>query len=452
MQTLSQLLDRINSIIWGNWLLIVLLGIGLLYTVLSRFVQIRRFPYIMRKTLLEPWKQKKNAAEGEDDTSISSFQALCTAVASCVGSGNIVGVSTAVLAGGLGAIFWMWVAAFVGMATKYGEIILGLLYRVKDEDGNYTGGPMYYIRDGLHAPILASLCAVFMVIQIIGGNFIQSNTIGSVMQTHFHVPELVTGLVLVVLIFTVSAGGLKRLTHITQDLVPAMALLYVLSGLLIILFNITRLPAVLSDIVTSAFGWRPMLGGATGSMIIAMQKGIARGLYSNEAGEGSAPVIHSAANVQHPVEQGITGVTEVFLDTFVICTISGLVLGVTDVLDSGLPGSILMIHAFSTVWGPLKYLVIVSLLLFCTTTLMSQWYFGFVGLNYLFGSTIAQKFKYVFPLFCLIGAVTAIDIVWTIQDIALGLLTIPNLIALIALSPQVKKCSDEYWAKKRVSS
>lgn len=445
MQLLSQLLDRINSIIWGNWLLIVLLGIGLLYTVLSRFIQIRRFPYIMRKTLLEPWKQKQAAAENGDDSSISSFQALCTAVASCVGSGNIVGVSTAVLAGGLGAIFWMWVAAFVGMATKYGEIILGLLYRVKDEDGNYTGGPMYYIRDGLHAPILASLCAVFMVIQIIGGNFIQSNTIGSVMQNHFHVPELVTGLVLVVLIFTVSAGGLRRLTHITQNLVPAMALLYVLSGLLIILFNITRLPAVLSEIVTSAFGWRPVLGGATGSMIIAMQKGIARGLYSNEAGEGSAPVIHSAANVQHPVEQGITGVTEVFLDTFVICTISGLVLGVTDVLDSGLPGSILMIHAFSTVWGPLKYLVIVSLLLFCTTTLMSQWYFGFVGLNYLFGSTIAQKFKYVFPLFCLIGAVTAIDIVWTIQDIALGLLTIPNLIALIALSPQVKKCSDEYW-------
>ena len=452
MQTLSQLLDRINSIIWGNWLLIVLLGIGLLYTVLSRFIQIRRFPYIMRKTLLEPWRQKKAATENDDDTSISSFQALCTAVASCVGSGNIVGVSTAVLAGGLGAIFWMWVAAFVGMATKYGEIILGLLYRVKDEDGHYTGGPMYYIRDGLHAPMLASLCAFFMVIQIIGGNFIQSNTISGVMQNHFHIPELVTGILLVILIFTVSAGGLKRLTHITQNLVPAMALLYVVSGLLIILFNITRLPAVLSDIVTSAFGWRPMLGGATGSMIIAMQKGIARGLYSNEAGEGSAPVIHSAANVEHPVEQGITGVTEVFLDTFVICTISGLVLGVTDVLDSGLPGSILMIHAFSTVWAPLKYLVILSLLLFCTTTLMSQWYFGFVGLNYLFGSTIAQKFKYVFPLFCLIGAVTAIDIVWTIQDIALGLLTIPNLIALIILSPQVKKCSDEYWAKKQVSS
>ena len=219
-----------------------------------------------------------------------------------------------------------------------------------------------------------------------------------------------------------------------------MALLYVVSGLVIILLHITSLPDVILNIVTGAFGLRPVLAGTAGSMIIAMQKGIARGLYSNEAGEGSAPVI-----------QGITGVTEVFLDTFVICTISGLVLGVTGVLDSGLPGSILMIHAFSIVWDPLKYLVIISLLLFCTTTLMSQWYFGFVGLNYLFGHRIAEKFRYFFPLFCMIGSITAIDIVWTIQDIALGLLTIPNLIALILLSPQVKKCSDEFW-NRHISS
>ena len=344
MLILTPILNRVNEIIWGNWLLGVLLGIGLLYTVLSGFVQIRHFPYIIRKTLLEPWKTKRHASS--DSNSISSFQALCTAVASCVGSGNIVGVSTAVLAGGLGAIFWMWVAAFVGMATKYGEIILGLLYRVKNEDGTYSGGPMYYIRDGLHAPVLASLCAFFMVIQIIGGNFIQSNTISSVMKNHLHIPEGITGVILVILIFTISAGGLKRLAHITQKLVPAMALLYVVSGLVIILLHITSLPDVILNIVTGAFGLRPVLAGTAGSMIIAMQKGIARGLYSNEAGEGSAPVIHSAANVQHPVEQGITGVTEVFLDTFVICTISGLVLGVTGVLDSGLPGSILMIHAF----------------------------------------------------------------------------------------------------------
>ena len=307
MLILTPILNRVNQIIWGNWLLFVLLGIGLWYTVLSGFVQIRHFPYIIRKTLLEPWKTKRHASS--DSNSISSFQALCTAVASCVGSGNIVGVSTAVLAGGLGAIFWMWVAAFVGMATKYGEIILGLLYRVKNEDGTYSGGPMYYIRDGLHAPVLASLCAFFMVIQIIGGNFIQSNTISSVMKNHLHIPEGITGVILVILIFTISAGGLKRLARITQKLVPAMALLYVVSGLVIILLHITSLPDVILNIVTGAFGLRPVLAGTAGSMIIAMQKGIARGLYSNEAGEGSAPVIHSAANVQHPVEQGITGVT-----------------------------------------------------------------------------------------------------------------------------------------------
>ena len=187
MLILTPLLNRVNQIIWGNWLLFVLLGIGLLYTVLSGFVQIRHFPYIIRNTLLEPWKTKRHASS--DSNSISSFQALCTAVASCVGSGNIVGVSTAVLAGGLGAIFWMWVAAFVGMATKYGEIILGLLYRVKNEDGTYSGGPMYYIRDGLHAPWLAFLCSIFMVVQIIGGNFIQSNTIGGVVEDTFQISQ-----------------------------------------------------------------------------------------------------------------------------------------------------------------------------------------------------------------------------------------------------------------------
>lgn len=384
--------------------------------------------------------------DSQESGSISSFQALCTAVASCVGSGNIVGVSTAVLTGGLGAIFWMWVAAFVGMATKYGEIILGLMYREKDENGAYVGGPMYYIKKGLHAPWLAVLCAIFMITQIIGGNFIQSNTISGVMHDNFQVPHLVTGIVLVILIFTITLGGLKRLAHVTQKLVPIMATIYVIGGLLIILANITNIPGVLVSIIRGAFGLDAVAGGAIGSMIIAMQRGVARGLYSNEAGEGSAPVIHSAANVNHPAEQGMTGVIEVFLDTFVICTITGLVLGVTGILDSGAPANVIVTYAFASVWPPLKYLVAISLLLFSSTTLMSQWYFGFVGLNYLFGRKVAEKFKYVFPLFCVIGAVAALDLVWTIQDIALGLLTIPNLIAIVILCPKVHKASKEFWS------
>lgn len=444
MDQLLKILTTVDNWLWGNWLLFVLIGVGILYTVITGFVQVRHFPYIIRKSLIEPLMGSQK--DSQESGSISSFQALCTAVASCVGSGNIVGVSTAVLTGGLGAIFWMWVAAFVGMATKYGEIILGLMYREKDENSAYVGGPMYYIKKGLHAPWLAVLCAIFMITQIIGGNFIQSNTISGVMHDNFQVPHLVTGIVLVILIFTITLGGLKRLAHVTQKLVPIMATIYVIGGLLIILANITNIPGVLVSIIRGAFGLDAVAGGAIGSMIIAMQRGVARGLYSNEAGEGSAPVIHSAANVNHPAEQGMTGVIEVFLDTFVICTITGLVLGVTGILDSGAPANVIVTYAFASVWPPLKYLVAISLLLFSSTTLMSQWYFGFVGLNYLFGRKVAEKFKYVFPLFCVIGAVAALDLVWTIQDIALGLLTIPNLIAIVILCPKVHKASKEFWS------
>lgn len=444
MDQLFRALTAFDNWLWGNWLLFVLLGVGLLYTAVTGFVQIRHFPYIFRKCLLEPLKSRQ--ADPREAGSISSFQALCTAVASCVGSGNIIGISTAVLAGGLGAIFWMWVAAFFGMATKYGEIILGLMYREKDEEGAWVGGPMYYIKKGLHAPWLAVLCALFMVTQIIGGNFIQSNTISGVMNQSFGVAPLVTGIVLVALIFIVTLGGLHRLAHVAQKLVPAMALLYVVGGLVIILINAPKVPGVFVEIFQSAFGLRAMAGGAMGSMIIAMQKGVARGLYSNEAGEGSAPVIHSSANVKHPVQQGMTGVTEVFLDTFVICTITGLVLGVTGVIGSGVPDNVLALNAFATVWEPLRYVVSICLLLFSSTTLMSQWYFGFVGLNYVFGAKVADKFKYVFPTFCIIGALLKVEMVWTIQDIALALLTIPNLIAMIVLFPKVRKATKEFFS------
>lgn len=450
MDQLLRILTVFDDWLWGNWLLFVLLGVGILYSVITGFVQVRRFPYIFRKCLLDPLRSRQE--DSQESGSISSFQALCTAVASCVGSGNIVGVSTAVLAGGLGAIFWMWVAAFVGMATKYGEIILGLLYREKDENNAWVGGPMYYIKKGLHAPWLAALCAFFMITQIIGGNFIQSNTISGVMKENFGVPYLATGIALVVLIFVITLGGLKRLAHVTQKLVPFMASIYVVGGLLIILANITHVPGILADIVKGAFGLDAVAGGAMGSMIVAMQKGVARGLYSNEAGEGSAPVIHSAASVSHPAEQGMTGVIEVFLDTFVICTITGLVLGVTGVLDSGAPANVLAVQAFASIWPPLRYLVAISLLLFSSTTLMSQWYFGFVGLNYLFGRSVAEKFKYVFPLFCIVGAMATIDLVWTIQDIALGLLTIPNLIAIVILCPKVRTASKEFWASVKSNS
>ncbi len=443
MGKINEFLTQIDNILWGDWMLFVLLGIGILYTVISGFVQVRHFPYIIRKTLFDPIKlnQKSSTEKG----TVTSFQALCTALASCVGGGNIVGVCTAILAGGMGAIFWMWVAAFVGMATKYGEIILGIKYREKNEKGDYISGPFYYIEKGLNMKSLAILCAFFMVVQIIGGNFIQSNIVSGVVKDSFGVPTYITGIILVAFIFTISVGGLKRLAHMAQKITPIMALVYLLCGLIIILINIEKVPGVFMDIFQGAFGLRAVAGGTLGSMMIAMQKGIARGLYSNEAGEGSASVLHAAANVKHPVDQGITGVTEVFIDTFVICTVTGLIIGVTGAANSSFEGNVLMINAVASVWEPLRYLISISLILFCVTSLTCQWYFGFTGLNYIWGFNVADKFKYVFPFFCMIGAVLKIDLVWTIQDIALALLTIPNIVALIYLYPQVKELTKEYF-------
>ena len=434
----------VNDFIWGVPAMVCILGVGLLLSVRTRFLQIRKFPYAIRTTLGRMFR-KKDAADG----AMTPFQAVCTALAATVGTGNIAGVAGAIAIGGPGAVFWMWCSALLGMCTKFSEVTLALHFRERSAGGNWTGGPMYYIRDGLHAPWLAFLCSIFMVVQIIGGNFIQSNTIGGVVEDTFQIPTIYTGIILTVLIFAVSAGGLKRFAHVARKVVPFMATLYIASGLLIILINIKQLPGVFADIFAGAFGLRAVSGGVLGSMIIAMQKGIARGLYSNEAGEGSAPVLHSAADVEHPAEQGIAGVTEVFLDTFVICTITGLVLGVTGVIAPGISGNVLPLYAFESVWPPMRYVLAASLLLFSTTSLMSQWYFGFVGLNYMFGRTVAEKFKYIFPCFCIFGATLKSDMVWTIQDIALGLLTIPNLIAMIFLWPKVRKATKEFFGTPR---
>lgn len=437
-----------DNIIWGTWLLVVLLGVGILYTVATGGIQFRHFGYIFRTTFFEPLK---NRSKGSDDEgAITSFQALCTAVASCVGGGNIVGVGTAIAAGGVGAIFWMWAAALVGMATKYGEIVLGLLYRERNHEGKWVGGPFFYIEKGLHMKWLAVLTAVFLVLQIIGGNFIQSNNISGALFENFHIPTLVTGILLVIVIFIITLGGLKRLASFAQKVVPAMAVLYFVGGIVIILANISSLPSAIASIFTEAFSFKAVAGGTGGYVIMtAMKKGIARGLYSNEAGEGSAPIIHAAADVKHPVEQGINGVTEVFLDTFVICTVTGLAIAVTGVHNSpGLLGNQYSIMAFGSLWPPLQYVVSISLILFCLTTLMGQWYFGYVGLDYIFGDNAADKFKYVFPFFCIIGAILKIDLVWTIQDIALGLLTIPNLIALIILFPKVRESTKDFFRSK----
>lgn len=451
MDNMGNFMRELASILWGDWLLYTLLSVGVLYSFATGFVQFRKLPYIMKETILNPIKEKSKNKGSNSSNTISPFQAMCTALASCVGSGNIIGVSTALVSGGIGAIFWMWIAAFLGMATKYGEIILGILYREKNHKGEYIGGPMYYISKGLKLPILGSITAILMTVQIIGGNFIQSNAISGVMKNTFSVAPIVTAIILFTVVFIIVSGGFKRLASVTQKVVPVMAIFYILFGGILILINIKQIPGVFLEILRSAFTVEAGIGGIAGHTIKeAMRFGVARGLYSNEAGEGSAPVIHSTANVSHPVEQAIFGVTEVFIDTIIICTITGLILGCTGVLDSGAHPSVLVINAFGTIHPLFGYIVSVSLISFSFTSLISQWYFGYVGLNYVFGEKIALNFKYVFPIFTIIGALVSIEMVWAIQDCALGLLILPNLLALIVLFPKVRQATKEYFKQDNI--
>lgn len=447
MTSLEIFFSSIADIIWGNWLLFVLIGVGAIYTIATNFIQFRLLPYALYESIIKPFKSKSNKNNGVG--TLTPLQALSTALASCVGSGNIIGVSTAIIGGGPGAVFWMWVAAIVGMATKYGEILLGMHFRIKNESGNYVGGPMYYIRDGLKSPKLAIIYAFLMIIQIIGGNFIQSNAITGIFLDMFSIPPLLSALIIFIAVSLVISGGIKRLGQFAEKVVPTMALLYLLGALLIIIINIDKLPEAFSLIFSGAFNMKSGVAGFTGySIKEAMRYGVARGLYSNEAGEGSAPVIHSSAITDHPARQALHGITEVFIDTIVICSCTALVILTTGVYNTDISPSIMTSVAFSTVHPLLGYIVGMSLVLFSFTTLTTQWYFGDVGLSYIIGHEKASYFRYIFPFFTIVGSLSSIKLVWYIQDTALGLLLIPNLIALLALLPIVIKSTKDFLNSK----
>ena len=447
MENLENVLAPINSWIWGKWLVFVLLGLGVLYTFTNGFIQVKHFRFIMKKTLIDSFKSR-NSEKGEG--SISSFKAMMVTLAGNVGGGNVVGVATAIVAGGLGSIFWMWFAAFFGMALKYGEIVLSQLYRGKDSEGNLLSGPMYYIRDGLHMPWLGVVIAVLMCVKMMGANLVQSNTISGILNSNYGIPTWLTGSLLIVFLMTITLGGLKRVANIATALVPIMSIFYIVVGLLVIILNIQNVPSVFATIFREAFSFKAAAGG-TGGFIIAraMQFGITRGMYSNEAGEGTAPFAHGSTIVSHPVEEGITGVTEVFLDTIVVCTITALVVGVTGAYTSGTPATVMAIEAFGTVWAPLKHAATLALLIFCFTTLMGQWFNAAKSFTYAFGPKVTSVCRFIFPFLCIIGAITKISLVWTIQDLAMGLVVIPNMIALIVLFPQVRKQTQDYFSKNK---
>ena len=447
MEQLELVLTTVNKYLWGRWLVYVLLALGVLYTFTNGFIQIRHFNFIMKRTLIDSFKSRN---EDKGSGSLSTFKAMMVTLAGNVGGGNVVGVATAIASGGMGAVFWMWVAAFFGMALKYGEIVLSQMYNGRDKDGNILSGPMYYIRDGLKAPWLGIVIAVLMCTKMMGANLVQSNTIAGVLSSNYNVPTWITGIILICCLMCIVLGGLKRVANIATSLVPIMSIFYVLVGLLVIVLNIGQVPAVFSEIFTQAFSMQAAAGGAGGYVMArALQYGITRGMYSNEAGEGTAPFAHGSAIVDHPCEEGITGVTEVFLDTIIICSITAIVIGVTGIYKTDLSPAVMALESFGTVWAPLKHLATIALLLFCFTTLMGQWFNAAKSFNYAFGTKVTDKVKYVFPFLCIVGSLNKISLVWTVQDIAMGLVIIPNLIALIILFPQVRKQTKDYFSNPK---
>ena len=445
MEKAEHLFKMLADFLWGDWLLAALLGLGAFYTVITGCVQIKCV-WLLKKGYFQFSRGKK---EIRDEKKCSSYQALCAAVASCVGSGNIVGVSTAILSGGPGALFWMWMAAFLGMATKFGEIVMGVKYHGHDEKGNITGGPMYYIEHGMGWRWAGIFVAVLLFIQNSGGTLIQSNTISNVVYEGFQGPFLLTGIVMAVVMSLIIQGGFKRLVKVAQSVVPVMAGIYVCGGLLVMILNAGQILNMMVSILREAFSFRAGIGAMAGITIKeAMRFGVARGLYSNEAGEGSAAVIHSSAEVDHPVRQGMYGVMEVFIDTIVISSTTGFTVLITGANGFHENASTLAAAAFKSVFPGMEYVIYISLILFASTSLMSQWYFGHVSLTYLKMPKLAIVYRYLFPLVIILGSLGSIDLVWHIQDCALGLLILPNIAALFFLGPQVRKAVKEFMDPK----
>lgn len=443
METINQVLSTASSWAWGPLMLLLLLGTGLYLTIRLRFLPLRNLFYAF--SLL--WKGRKSKAEGD----ISPFSALMTAMAATVGTGNIAGVAAALFIGGPGAIFWMWMTALVGMATKYGEAVLAVKYREVDEDGRHVGGPMYYIKNGMgeNWKPLAFAFAGFGTIAAFGiGNMVQANAVAGAMESAFGFNNQLTGLVLMVLVGLVLFGGIKRIAKTATALVPIMAILYIGFSLYILTVYSSELPGALMTIVESAFTGSAAAGGFAGaSIILAIQFGVARGVFSNEAGLGTAPIAHAAAKTKNPVEQGHIAMLGTFIDTIILCTMTALVIMVTGVWQSGETGSPLTALAFSTGLNSSLGAIVVAigLAVFAFTTLLSWSYYGERCAEYVAGVKVITGYRVLWVIAVFAGAALSdyFNTVLILADVLNALMAIPNLIALLVLSPIIIKLSQQ---------
>ena len=446
--TIESILSAIDSFIWGAPLLILLSGTGLYLTLRLGFIQIRYLP----RALGYLFKKDKG---GKGD--VSSFAALCTALAATIGTGNIVGVATAVQAGGPGAIFWMWLVALLGMATKYAECLLAVKYRVRDKNGFMAGGPMYYIERGLGIKWLAKLFALFgIMVAFFGiGTFPQVNAITHAMQDTFNIPVLVTAIIVTLLVGLIILGGVKRIATASSVIVPFMAILYVTTSLVIILLNIEKVPDAISLIIYSAFEPQAALGGAVGFTVMkAIQSGVARGIFSNESGLGSAPIAAAAAQTREPVRQGLISMTGTFLDTIIVCTMTGIVLVLTGAWNNPeLAGATVTNYAFAQGLGTSigATIVTVGLLFFAFTTILGWCYYGERCFVYLVGIRGVKLYRLAYIVLVGVGSFLHLNLIWIIADIVNGLMAFPNLIALIGLRKVVIEETKDYFQRLKIN-
>lgn len=428
MESFTEFLDKVGGIIWGPPLLILLVGTGIFLTFKLAFIQVRLFPYSLKQVFSR--KHNKNA-EGD----ISQFQALMTAMAATVGVGNIVGVASAVYFGGPGAVFWMWMAGFFGMATKYGEAILAVKYRVKDANGQMAGGPMYYLEHGLKQKWLGVLFATFGAIAAFGiGNGTQAKAVADVVKLTFNVPHWITGIALVIFASLVILGGIKTIGKVTAFFVPIMALFYFIAGFIVMVMNIGLVPDAFATIFKFAFTGEAAIGGAIGA---AIRFGVARGLFSNEAGLGSAPIAAAAARTDIPGRQALISMTQVFFDTIVICSITGITIVMSGMWqDKGIDAGALTAAAFGNFLGDAGPIVVaIGLIFFASSTILGWGYYGEKCFQYLFPNPkLLVYYRLVFVGIIFVGATATLDVVWTFADVMNGLMAIPNLIGLLGLS------------------
>ncbi|HHY77814.1 MAG TPA: sodium:alanine symporter family protein [Clostridiales bacterium] len=446
MDRLMEINGIINSFVWGPYMLVLLVGTGVYLTLRTNFMSILKLGYIMKNTLFKMFTKEKKG-EGE----ITAFQAVATALAATVGTGNIAGVATAIALGGPGAVFWMWVSAIFGMTTKFGEVVLSINYREKTPDGRFVGGPMYYIENGLKMKWLAYVFAAFGALAAFGiGNMVQSNSVAASLEVSFGVNKLVTGIVLAILSAIVIIGGIKRIAQVTERLVPFMAAFYILGALYIIITNISHIGEAFALIFGSAFTGTAAVGGFAGSTLkVAMTRGIARGVFSNEAGLGSAPIAHAAATTDHPVRQGLWGVFEVFVDTIVICSLTALSIIMSGVWSSGATGSELTTMAFNKgLPGPGGYIVSIGILLFAFSTILGWAYYGERCAEYLFGPKVNMAYRIIWIPFIVIGAIGGLNALWDLADTLNGLMAIPNLIGVLGLSGVIIKLTKEFFSSE----